>query len=220
VLLPEIAVREPTLLCSPNGALSSFSAERIGPPWTLRMLSNRSLLRKSSLLLRVSIGDVRIYFDVVGMALVPDVPRMRERPVLLVLHGGPAFDHTVNKNLLAPLQDVAQVVFIDHRAVADDDFVLATRTGGQLSQRKLARALAEAATSAGLGYVTPQTLRRSVASLAARRGVDPVQAARMTGHSLDVWTRRYAGDDGKLQRDEARSRMLEHGSITPSRDAY
>jgi hypothetical protein len=59
--------------------------------------------------------------------------------------------------------------------------------------------------------VTPQTLRRSVASLAARRGVDPVQAAKMTGHSLDVWTRHYAGDYGKPQRDEARARMLEHG---------
>jgi hypothetical protein len=33
----------------------------------------------------------------------------------------------------------------------------------------------------------------------------------MTGHSLDVWTRHYAGDYGKTQRDEARARMLEHG---------
>lgn len=71
--------------------------------------------------MRVSIGDVRIYFDVVGMALVPDGPRMRERPVLLVLHGGPAFDHTVNKHLLAPLQDVVQVVFIDQRACGRSD---------------------------------------------------------------------------------------------------
>jgi pimeloyl-ACP methyl ester carboxylesterase len=46
---------------------------------------------------------------------------MRERPVLLVLHGGPAFDHTVNKHLLAPLQEVAQVVFIDQRACGRSD---------------------------------------------------------------------------------------------------
>jgi len=44
-----------------------------------------------------------------------------------------------------------------------------------------------------------------------RRGVDPVQAARMTGHSLDVFTRHYAGDYGKAQRDEARARMLAAG---------
>jgi proline-specific peptidase len=70
---------------------------------------------------RVSIGDIRIYFDVVGMGLVPDRSRMRERPVLLVLHGGPAFDHTVNKHVLAPLQDVAQVVFVDQRACGRSD---------------------------------------------------------------------------------------------------
>jgi hypothetical protein len=33
----------------------------------------------------------------------------------------------------------------------------------------------------------------------------------MTGHSLDVWTRHYAGDYGKPQREEARARMLEYG---------
>jgi hypothetical protein len=33
----------------------------------------------------------------------------------------------------------------------------------------------------------------------------------MTGRSLDVFTRHYAGDYGKAHRDEARARMLEHG---------
>ena len=33
----------------------------------------------------------------------------------------------------------------------------------------------------------------------------------MTGHSLDVFTRHYAGDYGKAQRDEARARMLAAG---------
>ena len=89
--------------------------------------------------------------------------------------------------------------------------MLVTRTGRPLSQRNLGRAIEEAAEAAGLGKVTPHTLRRSFCSLAARRGVDPVQAARMTGHSLDVWTRHYAGDYGKPQRDEARARMLAAG---------
>jgi len=62
-----------------------------------------------------------------------------------------------------------------------------------------------------LGKVTPLDLRRSFCSLAARRGVDPVQAARLTGHSLDVFTRVYAGDCGKVQRDEARARILAGG---------
>ena len=33
----------------------------------------------------------------------------------------------------------------------------------------------------------------------------------MTGHSLDVFTRHYADDYGRAQRDEARARMLAHG---------
>jgi integrase len=93
----------------------------------------------------------------------------------------------------------------------DEDFVLATRTGRPQAQANLGVAVTDAAESAGLPRVTPHDLRRSYCSLAARRGVDPVQAARMTGHALDTWTRHYAGDYGKPQRDEARQRMLEHG---------
>lgn len=33
----------------------------------------------------------------------------------------------------------------------------------------------------------------------------------MTGHSLGTWTRFYANDYGKAQRDEARERMLAAG---------
>lgn len=47
-----------------------------------------------------------------------------------------------------------------------------------------------------LGHVTPQTLRRSFASIAARRIPDPAEAAHMTGHSLDVWVRHYVGRFG------------------------
>lgn len=43
-----------------------------------------------------------------------------------------------------------------------------------------------------------------------RRRVDPVEAAQLTGHSLNVWTRYYARSFGKAQRDETRARMLEH----------
>jgi proline iminopeptidase len=70
---------------------------------------------------RLSIGDVRLYFDVAGLGLVADGARMRERPVLLILHGGPAFDHTVSKEPLSRLEDVAQVVFVDQRACGRSD---------------------------------------------------------------------------------------------------
>lgn len=65
--------------------------------------------------MRVQIGDGRLFFDVEGAKLVPDGPKMRERPTLLLLHGGPGFDHSFYKPQLSPLADVAQVIYLDHR---------------------------------------------------------------------------------------------------------
>jgi integrase len=94
----------------------------------------------------------------------------------------------------------------------DDDPVLCSRRGTPFNQRNLAvRGVETAGAAAGLGKVTPQDLRRSFCSLAGRRRVDPVEAAQLTGHSLNVWTRHYARSFGKAQRDGARARMLEHG---------
>ena len=62
-----------------------------------------------------------------------------------------------------------------------------------------------------LERATPHDLRRSFCSLAGRRGVDPIEAAQITGHSPAVWARFYARSFGQAQRDEARRRMLEHG---------
>jgi len=71
--------------------------------------------------MRVQVRGTRLYFDVEGMGLVPDGPTMRERPTLLCLHGGPGFDHTMLKTWLAPLADVAQLVFLDHRGQGRSD---------------------------------------------------------------------------------------------------
>jgi pimeloyl-ACP methyl ester carboxylesterase len=72
--------------------------------------------------MRVRVGDgTRLYFDVVGMGLVSEGPVMRERPTLLCLHGGPGFDHSLLKASLAPLADVAQAVFVDHRGQGRSD---------------------------------------------------------------------------------------------------
>jgi proline iminopeptidase len=43
------------------------------------------------------LSDTRLFFDVDGTKLRPDGPRMREVPTLLLLHGGPGFDHSVFK---------------------------------------------------------------------------------------------------------------------------
>src|SRR5947207_333329 len=48
-------------------------------------------------LVKVDIGGARIWFDVEGAKLSADGPHMRERPTLLLLHGGPGFDHSYFK---------------------------------------------------------------------------------------------------------------------------
>ena len=65
--------------------------------------------------MHVSVNGVRLFFDVEGAKLVPDGPVMREKPVLLMLHGGPGFDHSIYKPAYSALADAAQIVYLDHR---------------------------------------------------------------------------------------------------------
>ncbi len=62
-----------------------------------------------------TLRDTRIYFDIEGAGLVPDGPRMRDRPVALVVHGGPGGDHSGFKPAMSPLADRMQLVYFDHR---------------------------------------------------------------------------------------------------------
>ena len=41
--------------------------------------------------MHVLVNGVRLFFDIEGAKLVPDGPVMREKPTLLLLHGGPGF---------------------------------------------------------------------------------------------------------------------------------
>ena len=71
--------------------------------------------------MHVSIGDCRLFFDVEGAKLVADGPALRERPTLLLLHGGPGFDHSNFKPAFSRLAEVAQVVYLDHRGNGRSD---------------------------------------------------------------------------------------------------
>ena len=71
--------------------------------------------------MRIDIGGTRLFFDVAGEKLVPDGPEMRERPTLLLLHGGPGFDHSHLKPAHSELADVAQCIFLEHRGHARSD---------------------------------------------------------------------------------------------------
>jgi proline iminopeptidase len=64
---------------------------------------------------KIRVRDTELFFDVEGAKLVPDGPALREKPTLLLLHGGPGFDHSSFKPAFSQLGDCAQVVYLDHR---------------------------------------------------------------------------------------------------------
>jgi proline iminopeptidase len=65
--------------------------------------------------MHVIVNGVRLFFDVEGASLVPDGPAMREKPTLLMLHGGPGADHSIYKPDYSALANIAQIVYLDHR---------------------------------------------------------------------------------------------------------
>jgi pimeloyl-ACP methyl ester carboxylesterase len=65
--------------------------------------------------MHVSVNGVRLFFDVEGAKFAPDGPDMREKPVLLMLHGGPGADHSIYRPAYSALADVAQIIYLDHR---------------------------------------------------------------------------------------------------------
>lgn len=64
---------------------------------------------------------VRLFVDVEGASLVPDGPTMREKPTLLLLHGGPGWDHSDYKPRFSQLADIAQFIYVDHRGQGRSD---------------------------------------------------------------------------------------------------
>jgi pimeloyl-ACP methyl ester carboxylesterase len=66
--------------------------------------------------MHVDVNGTCLWFDVDGPALVPDGSEMRERPTVVLVHGGPgSFDHSYFKPDFARLAEAAQVVYVDLR---------------------------------------------------------------------------------------------------------
>lgn len=66
--------------------------------------------------MQIEVNGTRLWFDVEGAALVPHGDRMRERPTLVLVHGGPSsYDHSYFKPHFARLTGEAQVVYLDLR---------------------------------------------------------------------------------------------------------
>jgi pimeloyl-ACP methyl ester carboxylesterase len=71
--------------------------------------------------MRIQVDDIKLFFDVEGSKLRPDGPAMRQVPTLLLLHGGPGFDHSGFKPVFTEMALVAQVVYLDLRGNGRSD---------------------------------------------------------------------------------------------------
>lgn len=159
---------------------------------------------------------IRLFVDIDGPGLVPEGPVMREQPTLLLLHGGPGFDHTGFKPLFSRLSDVAQIVCFDHRGhgrsdprpraewtldtFADDikrlcdalgivrPIVLGQSFGGFVAQRYIARHPAHAA-KVILSSTSPHLgLERKLAMFERLGGAEAREAARAFWSAPDAHT--------------------------------
>src|SRR6201996_1680325 len=71
--------------------------------------------------MRVSLGDVSLWFDVSGPSVIPQGDTTAERPVVVAVHGGPGLDHMTVKSALGPLAEDFQVVYFDLRGHGRSD---------------------------------------------------------------------------------------------------
>ena len=65
--------------------------------------------------MHIEVNGARLFFDVVGPKLQPDGDHMAERPSLIVMHGGPGFDHASLRPYFDRFADTHQVIYLDHR---------------------------------------------------------------------------------------------------------
>jgi pimeloyl-ACP methyl ester carboxylesterase len=71
--------------------------------------------------MRISLGDVTLWFDVSGPSVIPQGGTAAERPTLVAVHGGPGLDHINLKAELAPLTKHIQVLYYDQRGHGRSD---------------------------------------------------------------------------------------------------
>jgi proline iminopeptidase len=66
--------------------------------------------------MRIDANGTQLWFDIDGPALVPDGSELRQRPTVVLVHGGPGvYDHSYFKPDFARLAEQAQVVYLDLR---------------------------------------------------------------------------------------------------------
>ena len=71
--------------------------------------------------MHIRVNGVRLFVDIEGAGLIADGPEMRQKPTLILLHGGPGADHSIYKPAFSQLNDIAQIHYLDHRGNGRSD---------------------------------------------------------------------------------------------------
>ncbi|WP_422049090.1 alpha/beta fold hydrolase [Shimia sp.] len=72
--------------------------------------------------MRLLINGVRLFVDFDGPEWVADGPTLRQKPTLILLHGGPGADHSIFKpHYAAALSDLCHILYLDHRGNGRSD---------------------------------------------------------------------------------------------------
>jgi hypothetical protein len=82
------------------------------------------------------VNGVRLFFDVEGAKLVPDGPVMREKPTLLMLHGGPGADHSIYRPAYSALTETVIRGFIERRRAFSSESLPRTWIAGPGSRQE------------------------------------------------------------------------------------
>lgn len=69
----------------------------------------------------VEVNGTRLFFDVEGAGLDHVGREVRERPTIIMLHGGPGADHAHYRPAFSSLSEYAQVIYYDHRGNGRSD---------------------------------------------------------------------------------------------------
>ncbi|MCB1614848.1 MAG: alpha/beta hydrolase [Pseudomonadales bacterium] len=67
------------------------------------------------------INNTRIYFDIEGGKLSLEGKVSKEKPVLLLIHGGPGSDHQFFREFFPRFADSAQIIYLDLRGSGNSD---------------------------------------------------------------------------------------------------
>jgi pimeloyl-ACP methyl ester carboxylesterase len=119
--------------------------------------------------------SVHLFVDTEGVSLVPDASAMREKPTLILLHGGPGYDHATFKPAFSELSDITQIIYYDHRGHGRSD----PRPINELTLDTFADDIVKLCDA--LGIVKPIVLGQSFGGFVAQRYIE-----RHPNHPLKV----------------------------------